>query len=289
MELKYFTITSIFHLWYTRPEDRTYELHVQVHMAKPICSASDIIGIDVGAVNMMAVHNLNNDESVLLTLPENATRYKGDSIDRKKSAQSKRKKGSNSWKKEQERIRKKNAKTTNRRKDFMRKSVKENLAGAGIIAVENLHPKQMARKGRGKTGLNRTIMHAALGETLSYIEWFAKKHDKEFHKVKPHYTSTTCGTCGHSDRNSRRSQSIFICVRCGHEDHADMNAAVNVSARGAKAAGKVVVRRKEHTVPRACMREITVHERANQSASLPSEKDKNGCESLPATCVYYCI
>ena len=275
----------------TKPEDRTYEMHVQIHVAKPTRRDGDIIGIDVGAVNMMAVHNLDNNESILLTLPENATRYKGDETDRRKSAQSKRKKGSNSWKKEQERIRKKNAKTINRRTDFMRKSVKENLAGAEIIAVENLHPKQMARKGRGKTGLNRTIMHAALGEVLSYIEWFAKKHNKEFHRVKPHYTSTTCADCGHSDRNSRRSQSIFICVRCGHEDHADMNAAVNVSARGAKAAGKVVVRRKkEHTVPRACMRErIAVHERANQRASLPSEKDKNGHGTPSAAAVYYCI
>ena len=119
-------------------------------MDKPARRDGDIIGIDVGAINMMAVHNLdNNDKSVLLTLPENATRYKGDETDRRKSAQSRRKKGSNSWKKEQERIRKKNAKITNRRKDFMRKSVKENLACAEIIAVENLHPKQMARKGQG--------------------------------------------------------------------------------------------------------------------------------------------
>ena len=136
-------------------------------------------------------------------------------------------------------------------------------------------------------------MHAALGEVLSYIEWFAKKHNKEFHKVKPHYTSTTCADCGHADKNSRRSQSIFVCVRCGHEDHADMNASVNISERGAKAAGKVVVRRrkKEHTVPRAHMREIiTVHERANQRASLPSEKNKSG-HGTPsaAAAVYYCI
>ncbi len=275
----------------TKPEDRTYELHVQIHADKPKRDGDgDIIGIDVGAVNMMAMHNLNDGKSVLLTLPENAMRYKGDETDMRKSAQSKRKKGSNSWKKEQERIRKKNAKTTNRRTDFMRKSVKENLACAEIIAVENLHPRQMARKGRGKTGLNRTIMHAALGEVLSYIEWFAKKHGKEFHRVKPHYTSTTCAECGHSDRNSRRSQSIFICARCGHEDHADINAAVNISARGAKAAGKVVVRRKkEHAVPRAYMREITVHERANQSASLPSEKNKSRHGPPSAAAVYYCI
>ena len=61
-------------------------------------------------------------------------------------------------------------------------------------------PKQMARKGRGKTGLNRVIKYAAIGEVLSYVEWFAEKHNKEFHKVRPHHTSTTCGACEHSDK-----------------------------------------------------------------------------------------
>ena len=98
-------------------------------------------------------------------------------------------------------------------------------------------------------GLTWFARHAALGEVLSYIEWFAEKHNKEFHKAKPHYTSTTCGSCWHSDRNSRRPQSEFVCVRCGHGDHADSNAGVNIAQRCAGAAGHVVIRRKEHVAP----------------------------------------
>ena len=41
----------------TKSDDRTYELHVQVHVAKPERTESDVIGADVGAVNMMmAIH-----------------------------------------------------------------------------------------------------------------------------------------------------------------------------------------------------------------------------------------
>ena len=275
---------------HTRPENRTYELHVQMHVAKPERSNDgDIIGADVGAVNMLAIHNLDKNATVLATLPENATRHKNDDIDRRKSEQSRRKKGGNTWKKEQRRIAKAVQKVRNRRTDFMRKTVKEGFADAGTMGVENLHPKQMARKGRGKTGLNRVIKYAALGEVLSYIEWFAEKHNKEFHKVKPYYTSITCGACGHSDRNSRRSQSEFVCVRCGHEDHADSNAGVNIAQRCAEAAGHVVIRRKEHTVPRTTKRGGAMQERTNQNASLPSEKNKNGHESPPVAGVYYCI
>ena len=260
----------------TLPEDRTYELHVQMHVAKPERPAnSDTIGADVGAVNMLAIHNIDKNTTVLAALPENAMRYKNDDIDKRKSVQSGRKKGGNTWKKEQRRIARKVQKMRNRRTDFMRKTVKEEFASAGIIGVEDLHPGQMARKGQGKAGLNRVIKYAAIGEVLSYVEWFAEKHNKEFHKVWPQHTSTTCATCQYSDKNSRRSQSVFVCVRCGHEDHADSNAGVNIAHRCATAAGKVVVRRsKEHVVPRAAKRKGAMQERANQCASLPSEKDK---------------
>lgn len=43
-------------------------------------------------------------------------------------------------------------------------------------------------------------------------------------KVNPAYTSQTCATCSHIDRASRVGDR-FKCTNCGHEEHADTNAA----------------------------------------------------------------
>jgi IS605 OrfB family transposase len=48
--------------------------------------------------------------------------------------------------------------------------------------------------------------------------------------VDPKYTSQACATCGHRERSNRKSQAEFRCKVCGHEAHADLNAARNIRA-----------------------------------------------------------
>ena len=48
--------------------------------------------------------------------------------------------------------------------------------------------------------------------------------------VNPRNTSRTCHECGHVDKRSRKSQSDFECVSCGHHANADVKAARNVRA-----------------------------------------------------------
>ena len=50
-------------------------------------------------------------------------------------------------------------------------------------------------------------------------------------KVSPAYTSQTCSSCGHVDKNSRQGES-FDCTRCGYSLDADHNAAINIYNRG---------------------------------------------------------
>jgi IS605 OrfB family transposase len=51
--------------------------------------------------------------------------------------------------------------------------------------------------------------------------------------VDPHHTSQACSCCGFLDQGNRRSQSEFLCLSCGHAEHADLNAAKNISFRAA--------------------------------------------------------
>ena len=68
--------------------------------------------------------------------------------------------------------------------------------------------------------------------------------------VDPAYTSQTCHACTHVDPKNRESQAVFACTACGHQAHADVNAAKNilnaaghaVSGRGDLGTGRSVKR-----------------------------------------------
>ena len=51
-------------------------------------------------------------------------------------------------------------------------------------------------------------------------------------KVPPRHTSQACSVCGHVSPTNRPSQAVFRCRACGHTEHADINAAKNIRARG---------------------------------------------------------
>ncbi|MEU7860983.1 zinc ribbon domain-containing protein, partial [Nonomuraea sp. NPDC049141] len=44
--------------------------------------------------------------------------------------------------------------------------------------------------------------------------------------------SQQCSSCGHVDRKNRLDQASFSCTSCGFAEHADVNAARNIAARG---------------------------------------------------------
>jgi putative transposase len=50
--------------------------------------------------------------------------------------------------------------------------------------------------------------------------------------VDPRNSSRTCSRCGFVEKKNRRSQAEFSCLRCGHQAHADINAARNLATRG---------------------------------------------------------
>lgn len=49
--------------------------------------------------------------------------------------------------------------------------------------------------------------------------------------VNPDFTSQMCSKCEHISKNNRKSQETFCCEKCGHENNADINAAINIKDR----------------------------------------------------------
>ncbi len=50
-------------------------------------------------------------------------------------------------------------------------------------------------------------------------------------EVYARYTSQMCARCGYADPENRPRQAEFSCQKCGHSDHADLNAATNIALR----------------------------------------------------------
>ena len=61
------------------------------------------------------------------------------------------------------------------------------------------------------------------------IEYKAKEAGINVVYIKAKYTSQRCSKCGHIDKENRKEQSKFCCVKCGFEANADYNAALNIA------------------------------------------------------------
>jgi putative transposase len=130
------------------------------------------------------------------------------------------------------------ARETDRRKDWAEKTSTDIARRFDLIRVERLKIRNMTRSAKGtrenpgrnvraKTGLNREIMRSGWGLLVRRLE---EKAPGRLEEITPAYTSQTCSACGYRDRESRESQSRFLCRACGLIVNADVNAARNIAA-----------------------------------------------------------
>jgi putative transposase len=81
-----------------------------------------------------------------------------------------------------------------------------------------------------KAGLNRSIHDAGWGTLLRMLAYKAEEAGRQIIAVDPRDTSRRC-PCGHVSAGNRRG-AVFRCERCGHQAHADTNAAINILRAG---------------------------------------------------------
>lgn len=136
------------------------------------------------------------------------------------------------------------SRAADRRKDWVEKTSTDLARRFAVIRYEDLRVVQMIKRPRprpdperagaylpnrrrAKAGLNRGIMASAWGPLVRRL---AQKAPERVEKINPAYTSQTCNVCGHRAPENRKSQAVFRCVVCGHQAHADVNAALNIAA-----------------------------------------------------------
>jgi putative transposase len=87
--------------------------------------------------------------------------------------------------------------------------------------------------GSAKSGLNKSILESVWGKTKTFTQYKARRQGKLVIEVPPFHSSQECALCGYIHQDNRH-QSQFVCLRCGHHDHADFNAAKVIKKRGIK-------------------------------------------------------
>ena len=102
-------------------------------------------------------------------------------------------------------------------------------AGAGTIAVEDLK----GIRDRIRVAKKQRLIHQGwpFSSLFLKIATVASKHGIKLKHVDARNTSKTCHKCGHCEIANRKSQRVFLCVRCGHKSNADYNASLNVRDR----------------------------------------------------------
>ncbi len=134
------------------------------------------------------------------------------------------------------------------REDFLRKTAFQIAKAAPeVVALEDLNLKGMSKRAKAKrdgsgkwlrngaaqkSGLNRALANAGLGNLKVYTEQALRKLGKMFVAVPAHHSSQECSECGFIHAGNRPDQETFLCQRCGHAENADLNASKVIKKRG---------------------------------------------------------
>jgi putative transposase len=199
----------------------------EIEVAEPMSRTAPVVAIDRGVVNISA----DSDGRIV-----EAPRYYRSALRRLARAQravSRRKKGSKNREKAEIRVMRIHRKVRRQREHFLHVLSHGYAKSHGIVVIEKLQIGNMVKANRS---LARGILDAGwgiFGEMLKYkLAWSGGL----LLEVPAAYSSQTCSACGCVDADSRRSQSVYCCTACGHQEHADLNAAKVLKSRANRSA-----------------------------------------------------
>jgi putative transposase len=199
-----------------------------VNLPQPM-PRGEVVGIDVGLTSFVATSN-----GLLVKRP----RFFVDALRKLKLLQqrvSRKRIGSNNWKKAQRKVASLHEYVANCRKDWHRKVSHQICNNAGMVFVEDLNLVGLSRGMLGKQCLD-----AGFGQFFNILEQTCFKRDVYFQKVDSRKTSQICPSCGVQTGKKELSERTHVCSNCGYTTDRDVAAAQVVAIRGLAAVGHTV-------------------------------------------------
>ena len=209
---------------------RTFAAHVQVRERVKRQSTNVLArGVDLGAKHIAATADTTGRTTLQTMAHVNVWRE----IRALQSKRDKCRKGCHAWLAYDKRIRIKRKKTNNMAKNARLQGAAFVSNGVCYVILEMLNLKaMMANGGSWKRRLNDMLALASVGGFRGQIIRDAAKNGIYIIFVDAGDTSNECALCSFVSRESRVSRDSFVCVKCGDESHADINAACVILKRG---------------------------------------------------------
>lgn len=210
---------------------------IQVVMQKDIPNPEirpNTIGIDVGSASLCALSVRNSDGRIIKQL------YFGRDVavmqpkisNRRSKLQSKADKGSSKAIKALRKLKRYQSNFVNTRSWQVAFKVVELAAQYNAnINIENLKHLRTGRKlgnskGKKVNGLISRIPYAKFFHALDCI---ALRNGVKLNRVNPRHTSQRCSRCGHTEKDNRKTQALFVCKQCSFTCNSDRNASLNIA------------------------------------------------------------
>src|SRR6266581_1888913 len=221
----------------------------EVEEPEKLPTSYEDVGIDLGVTHLAT---LSNGE--MIEHPRNFRKAQK-TLEKRQQALSRKKKGSHRRERAKRRIGKAHRKIARQRQDFHHKHSRQLVNRYQIIVFEDIHIGNLTRRPKpkqdengksvpngaaAKGGLNKSILDAGWGAFVGMCSVKAAWAGRTLIKVNPQFTSQVCSGCGQV-RTKDLSERWHTCD-CGTELDRDVNAAINILARG-----KQVLARKEPT------------------------------------------
>ena len=213
-------------------------IQVEIHLQElPVHESTSITGADVGVNRFAAL----SDGSWID--PINSLKRSEEKLARLQRKLAGQKKFSRNWQKTKKKIQKLHHQIANQRKDHLHKASCDIGKNHAMVVMEDLKVKNMTASAKGtveqpgrrvrqKAGLNKAILDQGWSEFQRQIGYKLDWRGGLLVLVNPAYTSQTCSECDHVAKENRSTQAGFRCMKCGHSENADTNAAKNIKAAG---------------------------------------------------------
>ncbi len=183
------------------------------------------VGIDVGIEKFAAL-----SDGVLIYNPKFLRKSEAKLKSQQRSL-SRKKKGSNSRKKQRNKLAKIHCKIKDQRNDFLHNESKKLIKNYDVIVFEDLRIKNMVKNHY----LAKSISDASWAKFIKYVSYKAESAGKKVIFVNPRNTSQICSNCGAMVKKSL-SVRVHKCP-CGLEIDRDINAAINILRLGTSPGG----------------------------------------------------